>query len=222
MTFFAASNSWIPLLGFIGFVLVSALANYLKRKQAEREAGNLPPDDAFQPRPNQPAPRAPQTKTSWEEEIRKLLEGETGEPTPPVVPPVMAERPRPVPPVAAPAALPPHLARNQVRRAAEPPEDSEAIGMPVPQMTVDIHTRLARLNESAAAYTRSSQLTERVTARMHAVEKATAEARPEAPRDRRNTSTDIAEAVRLLRAPHSARQAMIASVVFGPPKSFEG
>ncbi len=215
MSFFAASNSWVTLVVFLGFILLSALSNYLKRKQAEKSAPPIPDDSSSPRRTNQPPPR----KATWEEEIQKLLAGETTEES---VPPVLAEIPRPVPTPAAPPPLPAHLARNRIPRASMPvPAPAAPDNEELEEFSEDIHARLARLNESAAAYTRASHLTERVTERMRTVDATTEHARPDAPVAHVRRSPEIASAVGLLRKSDSARQAMIASVVFGQPKAFE-
>lgn len=217
MNFFAATDSWVSIAVFAGFILLSAISNYLKKKQAEKSEPGFPDQSSSPRETNQPSSAPTRKAATWEEEIKKLLEDETEE----SVPPVLAERPRPVPRPPQPPALPPHLARNQLPRPAAPAPAQVAPAKIEPSEDEDVHSRLARLSESAAAYTRASQLTERVTERMKTVDTATEQVRPAAPVAHRQIAPDASQAVSLLRTPRSVRQVMIASIVLGPPKSLE-
>src|SRR5580692_2319708 len=100
-------------------LVVSALATWMKKK-----AGAPPdPDDASpgQPPVNRPRPTA--RPTSWEEELRRLLEGQSPTPPPrpmqpppmrPASPPMARQQPRQMPP-APPAVIRPVLIPPEVR-----------------------------------------------------------------------------------------------------------
>ena len=106
--------------------LLSALFNWIKRRAEEKQSGAPAPAP---PRPGEhPAPAtapAPAAKT-WEEELKRLLEGEspssTPPPPPPVAPPLIVTVP---PPVLAPARTPARATTTRRTAAAEPiSEDS--------------------------------------------------------------------------------------------------
>jgi hypothetical protein len=81
---------------------------------------------------------------------------------------------------------------------------------------------LANLRAAAKAFQRAAQLSEQVSLRMQRVdrlaERATAE---KAVNTRRQRSPEVAKVVELFHSPASARQAFIASQIFGLPRAFE-
>lgn len=140
---------------------------------------------------SQPSPSRPQQ--SWEEELRRMLE----------------EKPKPVPP--------PLLAPTTYKPAPlKPPatiiREEEGPSSPA----------LAHLTQSATALERASMLHDRVMSHFHQVDERTELHRPVAPVAHAQKRTAEAEAaVALLRKPASARQAIIASIILGPPKALE-
>jgi hypothetical protein len=236
---FAAS--WEGLLFILVLAAITGLSNWLQQRRKDKEAG-WPPErrPLAPPRPGSPesrpgpppvtAPPPPRPAFNWEEELRRLLEGEpsapptveaapppTPSPTPP--PPV---RPTPVP--AAPAeAPPPRPARPLAKPLAPPrspvrfPEEAEALDeAPAPSF------QLAAMEQSAAAHKRASRLDIQTTARLQAVAARTAEPVPAQPAARlRGRSAEAAQVVGQLRHPRSARQVVLASVILGPPKALE-
>src|SRR5205823_5064723 len=123
--------------------------------------------DVSSTRQNRPesAPR-PTQPTSWEEELRRLLEGETPSvprprprPAPPMImpPPARPVAPPPIRPAVLRAprttALPPPI-RPVVARASKP----SPTPLPVPTVTALASRDLAPLKESRQAYAKAGQL----------------------------------------------------------------
>ncbi len=140
---------------------------------------------------SQPSPSKPQQ--SWEEELRRMLE----------------EKPKTVaPPVLAPTAYRPAT----LRPSATANRQEEGPASPA----------LAHLTQSATVYERASMLHERVAAHLHQVDERTELHRPAVPIvHTKKRSAEAHAAVTLLRNPAHARQAIIASLILGPPKSLE-
>src|SRR5271165_1760439 len=82
----------IKFLAFAVIVSISAISGWLKKRAAEQERKRrqMNPSAGTATRPNQPvAPPQPARPASWEEELRRLLEGNApAAPPPPVAPPV--------------------------------------------------------------------------------------------------------------------------------------
>ncbi len=238
MPFFAYGDSWEKLLVFVGFILISAISNWLKKR------GIVEPDDETRPLPPRPGPRPPgepipgSTPTArpiaidWQKELSDLLGGETVHAPPPrslAVPP-------PLQPAEATSAPPPTpLERTIPPSVSAPGEESGG--------------RLGRLAESAAAYERAAALERQVSGELREVEQETetissydrarelarqvsGEMRevdqetetftvPEVASKRRPGAPEITPALALLKRPDSARQAFIVSQIFGPPKSLQ-
>ena len=247
MPMFAASLE--SLLVFAVIILLSALSNWLKQRkeqESRRKQGKPTPVQA-RGHPTQPAPvnhevPPPARPTDWQEELRRLLAGETEAPPapPPALPPAVpstpppvparettpASRPSPAPPVLAPA---PFLRRTSlpVPSSVEapvlippgshlPPEAEELDAEPAPTFV------LAPLQTSAAAYGRASQLDDETAAHMQDVVRRTEQAMP-ADQATRHTALPAETALVLaqLRHPRTARQAVLASMILGPPKALE-
>jgi hypothetical protein len=187
------------------FVVVAIISSWLKKKQE-------PEDESWPGQPPPPLPgRAdrsgerppPRTKAaSWEEELRKLLEGE--EPAHPPPPPVIVyDVPKPVrPPPPRPAAP---------RPAPVIERDEQDIGLPV---------HLPPLTQSVQAYQRASQLDVQVAERLRQIEQQVTR-HTIAPKAEW-VSAEILRAKSMLRSRDSLRSAIVATVILGPPKAFEG
>ncbi len=81
---------------------------------------------------------------------------------------------------------------------------------------------LVHLTQSATAYERAAMLHERVAAHLQQVDKRMGLHRPAAPvMHIRKRSLEAEAVVSLLRKPTTARQAIIASIILGTPKSLE-
>lgn len=248
MTAIVQAGSLESLLVIVIIMGLSAASNWLKRKQAEREGvpdfdetgRPVPPPPPLRPRaPGQPPPPpirpAPQPQptpaTDWEEELRRLFEGE---PEKPPAPP-----PRPVPPPSPPpAATPPPL----VIAEEEGPRQGPVL-VPRPLATVPASPRapvrfpaeretleqaeapdfdLATMAESASAYDRGQRSDDNARARVVDSGLRTESAAPSAVIARHPRLTkDVEYVVTALRQPRTARQVMLASFILAPPKALE-
>jgi hypothetical protein len=220
-------DSLLPLLVFL---LISGAAAWLKRRQRtnETESSPEPPPASLRPRPGAPPASAPQPPptSSWQEELRRLLEGEMpGQAPPPIQPQNVPPAPRPVPPplprpvvITRLRAPPPPLT---AKPAARPPPKVVAVS-PMDESAEAPSARLATMAESTAAFQRASHLHDGVTRHLEQIDAQTEHHLVKAPiSQRRSMSPDVAQAVSLTRNPRSARQAVVAAIILGPPKALE-
>lgn len=140
-----------------------------------------------------PSPSRP-AQSSWEDELRRMLEEEKPKH---VAPPLLA------PTMYKPATLRPSATVHHQEEGPSSPS-------------------LAHLTQSATVYERAAALHERVAAHLHQVGQHTELHRPALPvAHTKQPSAEAEAAVALLRKPASARQAIIASIILGTPKSLE-
>jgi len=247
MPFFAVSLE--SLLIFLVIVLLSALSNWLKQRKEQalrRQRGETPQRTTA----GQPPPRplvAPETAQprpgGWQEELRRMLEGEPEAPPPPAAVPApapTAARPLPLVREPAPAAPAPPVLTVPSRPVSPRPEPALAIpssveapvlippGSHFPLTTGALDAQpaptfvLAPLETSATAYRRARQLDERTAVRLRHVVERTERPVPARPMARRlGAVPEITQALAQLRHPRTARQTILASVMLGPPKAFE-
>ena len=78
--------------------------------------------------------------------------------------------------------------------------------------------QLARMTESKQAYEQGQQLAQQVAARLHQVD---AQIVRHAVTGHKTVRHETVQAIKMLREPQSARQAFVASLVFGTPKALE-
>jgi hypothetical protein len=224
VSFFAANDPFSSLIGLVIFVAIAAISHFLKRKQERRE-DSIP--DTETDEVASPARRGPSTpppagrQLSWEEELKRLLEGQSPveEPAPPPVVIVRRETPAPPP-------LP-------VSKAPEPEESRRPLPLPPvftrtgPTEESESHElhevatgHMATLREAASAHERASQLGESFRERFESADRLapTAPAKRSAARAVKR-SHEVESVVALLRRPQTARQVFIASAVFGQPKA---
>ena len=212
---------WILLL----IVLGSAINEWLKKKKQTGKKDSWPTgSDSQQPRDpatqQMPRPALPRPKATsdWEEQLRRLLDGEmpVAKPppvAPPPIRPVIAQEPKPSPPQG------PVVAAAPVARTA--PLALSGPGTAEAEKAVGVH--LPALRESAAAYQRASHLHEGVSEHLKRVEEMTGHHPGNVPTaSRPSFSAETAQTIALIRNPHTVRKAMIASLIFGPPKTLEG
>jgi len=217
-------NFWV----IIAIVIASVLWDWLKKK-GRPEASDSPPGESESPRsasvprpsttPARPAvaPR-PVATSDWEEQLRRLLAGEAPAAgpqtsTPPPIRPVIVHEAqptasaRPVPPAQPVAkAVPPALAGPSIGAADRPVEGQS------PSLT-----------ESTTGVQRASYLHENVSQSLKRVEQVTGHHRGKVPTVHRQTlASESAQTIALFRRPSTARQAVIASMILGPPKALEG
>jgi len=205
------------LLILLVIAVLSALHSWWKKKQgaaAEEEEdgdGNAP----LPPRPGRtpPPPRAP--ASNWEEELRRILQGEEAPAPRPMAPPPFV--------VAAPPALPP-APRPVVRQSAAPKPHLAHSNIPIPlegeEEEIGLAVRLPSLEQNVQAFLRRSSI-ERMAADhlQNPGRKVTDHC--QIPPHRRGVSPDAQRALALLRERGTQRTAIIASIILGPPKALE-
>jgi hypothetical protein len=209
---FAAFDAfWV----FVAIAIASAIFEWLKKKGktgetdswSEDEIGPSPPD-----RSTKQAPRAPKV-SDWEAELRRLLgEAPPSAPPPPVTPP-----PRPVStPRAVQLSPPPPLVQRPVPAAQIPVVRS---GL---DREEEVQMRLRTFEKSKVAYQKASQLHGSVSEDLRKIDEQTERhVIRVTPVRRRGAVPEAALAVRLIRDPRTVRQAIVASMVLGPPKALE-
>lgn len=176
----------IFLLFVVGSIISSVIQHKKKQAEARREAGEPPPVRTSQ------APW-PKSAGDWQEQLRKMLEGESA---PPVIKPVLP-----------PATLPPQQRSQKLpeKMIAAAPREGE-IRKPLPTV--------------APQHYRSSNLHANVEKRMRAIRLKTSTLAPTPfDRARPNTHSDVVQ--RLRRSRSAVRDAFIASVIFAAPKAVE-
>ncbi len=203
------------LLTILVLVLLSAASGWLKKRTEGQETETRTPPqtpDRTVPPPRRSPPGGhtaeprPATR-SWEEELRRLLEGEPAPPPPPPprpkAPPAAPAQPQPAPPVLrAPRTSPPAYSTPSAR--------PEILEVPALQM--------AELRESSTARQQAQRLKERAAGKLRRAETELARNLARTHVTHRAALTEeIAAARTWLQNPQAARQAVIASVILGPP-----
>jgi len=216
----AVGNSWESLLVFAAFILLSSIANWVKRRRGEKDADTGPTENHV-PAPRRPAQRAPNhpppapvvpqpaKRFDWEQELRRLL----GEEEPPKLEPAA---PPPLPPVAT-RALKPEPAPSPFPRIPPVLEKIDVEKTPNLEQATRVFP-LTRMAESQQDFQKASQMSAQMAERMHQVDDHVAH---HVIKSRTTVSSQTAELVRVLRQPRTARQAFAASLVFGPPKALD-
>ena len=200
-----AASGWEALVTLFVIVTITIISSWLKKKQQAEEDSDSWPQRPAAPRPPMPQRRAPgqpeaappSQPASWEEELRRLLQGEPEEaPPPPVI----------IRPAPQPSRTPPPIPRAQPARA--PHLDEQDVGLPV---------KLSGLTQSVEAYRKASQLDKKVEQHLRGVEQRVV---AHAPAQQLKTSSPELERVRaMMHGRESIRSAVIASVILGPPKA---
>ena len=208
-----AASGLESLLIFLVFIILSGVSTWLqKKRQSEEEPPEwLPPEEGrrMPPRPDSAEPAGPRRPRpaaleSWEEELRRLLQGE-----PPRAP---APPPLPVPSTEGPASGP-------LRRSGQ---DSAPARVPSGWGERPVEGASGRLEDSARAYRQARALQEEAAERLRKAQaKTAAHQRGYGLIRRVSGREDIRAARALLASPRSARQAIIASVVLGTPRGLE-
>jgi hypothetical protein len=201
------------LLTILVLVLLSAASGWLKKRSENQENETQPPPQVTgrtNPPPRQvpsgggtPQPR-PATR-SWEEELRRLLEGESppAPPPPPQAPPSLPSRPQP----------PPVIAVPPVSRPRQPIPAS-----PVLQPIEHLAPVSVDLRETSTARMQTQRLQGRAAAELKRAEALVARRLSQSRVMHRGGSTaEIAAARGWFKSPEAARQAVVVSVILGPP-----
>jgi len=219
LSMLAAGDSWLNYIVPI-IIVLSLFSKFFQRKREEPGTG-APADDTAR---GGASPASGQKTLSWEEEIKRLLEGESPQAPPASPPPVILVESRPAPPP------PPVFAPRE-----RPREEEEFTPVPVPpifrrhgpteeseshESHEGLHTPWLRQAEAALA--QAGQLHESVAQRFESVDRATGTARPAlVPVRSHRRSADVEAVLALLKQPRSARQVVIAQTVLGAPKGLE-
>ncbi len=211
-------------------VAIAALSNWLQhraqaRDEAPPEPGPKPPSDRGAqppvpipprsrrmgtPQPGGPRPeREPRrAETDWEEVVRRFLGGETIAP-PPVQPRTPRQAPTPAPPPIQ-GPVPPIRPQPVIVVSPSGPAYS-APSTPV----------LARPPEHESAYGKALHLHETVAKRLREVHTHRDPPRPAPVGTRRPERPEVSLIHKIRRDPGVAREAFVASLVFGHPKGLE-
>ena len=194
----------------LAIVVISMIHSWWKKRNGEGDEDAAPWPTAPPRRPpgappqNRPASAPPSQAANWEEELRRLLQGEEpGRSAPPVV---VQQAPPPLPRAIAP--------RPQVAPRMEPVMDLGG------EMETGLPVQMPSLEHSAKAFLRASQLEQRVSDHMHGVDVRVTEHK--IIEIKKQTSPEIRQAVALVRNRQSQRAAIIAGIILGPPKAMEG
>ncbi len=200
------------LLIILIVTVLAALSNWLQHRAQSRQE---PPPDQDSTVPPQasprrrrilpPAPPQPETESTLERELRRLL----GEMSPPPSRPPPSPLPPAPSPVRMPPAAPPPVIRQMPREMPPLAPAPMAVAPPL----------AAELDEARTALERARQLHESVARRLQAVDEQTEKHGPR----RRLPQPELVRrpAFVLPRDPRSARQAFVASLIFGTPKGLE-
>lgn len=185
----------ITLLVVGAFWLLPTLLEKLRERQAGREAndpGRTPPTRREASAPEDSSPEG------WEEELRRLIEGEGSSPPRPLEPSVPAPVPPPLPATPLPQPVPARRTAPSVPEQVDP------------------------LEASTRAYFKASQVEDATAALLSAatskIERPSAGAFLTLSRRQEPSPAGIS-ARRLLRNRQSLREAMVASVILGPPRA---
>lgn len=193
---FADIGDFIGLFVFVLVAIVSML--FKKKEKQEDENFELPPE--LKRRREQ----APPVTHSWEAELRRLLEDR------PAPPPVVRHAPP------APASVPPPVIQPIWDERAHIPAPAPARKRhiePEPAFTSE-----GEVCEPEAQFTGATHLTERVA--HHLAEVTRHRVSPTKVRHS-GAPVEVRRARELVRTPHGARAAIIASIILGPPKALE-
>lgn len=214
------------LLFFLLIIGISALSNWLRQKQQQKQDGEAPPAEG-----EVGAPR--RRGFDWEQELRRLIEGSRQQEQPPpqpppVVRPVLVEEPDEM--------VPPLVEPTPVQRRREPPRPVSPKA-PAAPATISasfkeemagrresLHTRIGRLKASWAK--RAEGVETSVARRTAGLKQVSGSgASPMSPMvfggQRREASPAVRNVLATLRRPTSASEAIIAADILGQPKGLQ-
>ena len=207
------------MLVLLVIAAASAFFNWLKKRNEEKSGQSAPPPPPMPAQRGASPPPPPQAQ-NWEEELRKLLEGETPALPPP---PVIVQPPRRVSP-------PPPPMIEPMPYEAESPAPPMFQPMPVLNQSAEAFERARRLDETASqevdrgstlaaaaqAFLVGSQLDDRMAEHMRQVTLRPVGSTGVTSGER---TAEATAALQMIRNPRSVRTAMIAAVILGPPRA---
>lgn len=180
---------------FIAIVLASAVVNWLSKRREEKMSGGKTPEGAPPPAASSQSPAA-----DWEERLRRLLGEE-------MVPPAAPQPPRPAPP----------LHRPKPQTSNRPPIIRPTMRPTAPRRPPPVE--VVPVVVTASSDQVSGGGVEKTIARYEQLDPAVMTAVRPITSLRKPSGSGLGAK---LRDPHAARQAFVASLVFGPPKGLEG
>lgn len=194
----------IVLAILIAFAIISS---FFKKKAESEESWELPPE--LKPRRDELPPVA-RPISRWEEELRRTLEQR---PVPAAPPPIIHQ-------------LPPREVQPVYRHVHEDPTAQEQphieVALPVPQPRIaPVFHPLTGLKEAAQHYVHAANLQERVQQHLHEVTTHRVAATAVTSVIHPKVAPQFRELVDSFRAPGGAKAAIVASIIFGPPRGFE-
>lgn len=228
-----AVADWIEVLAAVIIFLITGIAQWVQ--QSRRRRRGLPPkglEEAFPEAAETNRPpvivtrdRKRPTPDDWEEELRRMLQGEPYAP-PPKPPPLPPAPPRPAVLLEQPGLQERSLESGPSLESDLAPM-RESTGAYRRGATVEelVSKRLAgagRFESAGAALRRAGRLHDSVGQRLrHSVSLMHAHHRPAERVRRPMRAGSVTSVLHLLRSPESTRQLILASVILGRPKGFE-
>lgn len=216
------------LLFFLLIIGVSALSSWLKRKQEQKQEGAPPPEAGEEGAP-------PRKRFDWEEELRRLIEGNRPEsdptkppPPPPVIRPVLEETAEPPRPPVVGTEVAPGQRRPRAARplpAKEPVKSvADSFHRELAGRRDAIHHRIGRLKVSWAK--RAEEMDAAVAERTAGWKRLRSPGMvPRTTRtlqgNRRQASPAVRHVLASLSRPSSAAEAIIAAEILGQPKGLQ-
>ena len=214
-----AAGGFSAILTIAVFIVLSLISQWQQRRQRELDGDGPPSPKPRDPR-SAPRPRAPGPLDGWEEQLKRLLED----------PRTRAERPRPTPPPPRPRPLatPPPLAPEAGPDFQMPPLTearramAEADSMPaqVDTRIDDASRHMGELPRAHQAMASAAKL--QTAAHDHLYQGILRNSVSLAMRAPSAASEEARAVVAHIRSPIGVRQALIASLIFSPPKALQG
>lgn len=233
---FLAAADWFEILAALIFFLITGLAQWLQKRAREKKGlpSETEPDIFTGPggEPGRGMPpvteeRRPVARDDWEEQLRRLLEGEQrpAQTPPPLTPP-------PLEPPTAPYAETARRARLETESRWEPAssEETESVSLeehePAPSPKANVEwaaaTRLStasQLAAAAAAFRQASSLSDSIGNRLRQVHSRGGPTATTSPTRTRNPRVESVRS--LFRQRQSLRQVVLATVILQPPKGLD-
>jgi hypothetical protein len=180
-------------ISVIGIIvaIIVTIIASLAKKKQPDDEWELPPE----PQPKRDRqPNAPPKVSRWEEELRRVL-GEHSAP----------------PPIVRPAVPPPLIVpREEYQQSSDEGVSEEPV---VP--------RLHTFSEATDTYAHASTLLERTQEQLHQLHGSTHRAASPATVRHAELAPEVRALVQSLRQPQTARTAILASIILGPPRALE-